>query len=61
MLYYLSGQNICKRGYIIGQQIPFYNIVFVFLIHADIVEIPESISYCKALQVADFSGNPLTR
>ncbi|MBN3308869.1 LRRC1 protein, partial [Amia calva] len=27
----------------------------------DIMEIPESISYCKALQVADFSGNPLTR
>lgn len=25
------------------------------------MEIPESISYCKALQVADFSGNPLTR
>ncbi|MBN3276511.1 LRRC1 protein, partial [Polyodon spathula] len=27
----------------------------------DIMDIPESISYCKALQVADFSGNPLTR
>ncbi|XP_025890085.1 leucine-rich repeat-containing protein 1 [Nothoprocta perdicaria] len=27
----------------------------------DIPEIPESISFCKALQVADFSGNPLTR
>lgn len=25
------------------------------------MEIPENISYCKALQVADFSGNPLTR
>ena len=29
--------------------------------HSDILEIPESISHCKALQVADFSGNPLTR
>uniref|UniRef100_A0A670I4I2 Leucine rich repeat containing 1 n=1 Tax=Podarcis muralis TaxID=64176 RepID=A0A670I4I2_PODMU len=27
----------------------------------DIPEIPESISFCKSLQVADFSGNPLTR
>lgn len=27
----------------------------------DIPEIPESIAFCKALQVADFSGNPLTR
>uniref|UniRef100_A0A663N1J9 Leucine rich repeat containing 1 n=1 Tax=Athene cunicularia TaxID=194338 RepID=A0A663N1J9_ATHCN len=27
----------------------------------DIPEIPESISFCRALQVADFSGNPLTR
>uniref|UniRef100_A0A8I3RVW9 Leucine rich repeat containing 1 n=1 Tax=Canis lupus familiaris TaxID=9615 RepID=A0A8I3RVW9_CANLF len=27
----------------------------------DIPEIPESISFCKALQIADFSGNPLTR
>ncbi|KAL0964659.1 hypothetical protein UPYG_G00327170 [Umbra pygmaea] len=27
----------------------------------DIMELPDSISYCKALQVADFSGNPLTR
>ncbi|KAF2987282.1 hypothetical protein EK904_000094 [Melospiza melodia maxima] len=26
----------------------------------DIPEIPESISFCRALQVADFSGNPLT-
>ncbi|KAB0394440.1 hypothetical protein E2I00_006549, partial [Balaenoptera physalus] len=26
-----------------------------------IPEIPESISFCKALQIADFSGNPLTR
>ena len=25
------------------------------------MEIPDTISYCKALQVADFSGNPLTR
>uniref|UniRef100_UPI00398F03CD leucine-rich repeat-containing protein 1 n=1 Tax=Pristiophorus japonicus TaxID=55135 RepID=UPI00398F03CD len=25
------------------------------------MEIPESISFCKSLQVADFSGNPLTR
>ncbi|KAL7987990.1 hypothetical protein Chor_006909 [Crotalus horridus] len=28
---------------------------------ANIPEIPESISFCKSLQVADFSGNPLTR
>uniref|UniRef100_A0A673FUI7 Leucine-rich repeat-containing protein 1-like n=1 Tax=Sinocyclocheilus rhinocerous TaxID=307959 RepID=A0A673FUI7_9TELE len=26
----------------------------------NIMELPESISYCKTLQVADFSGNPLT-
>ncbi|XP_059257528.1 leucine-rich repeat-containing protein 1 [Mustela nigripes] len=30
-------------------------------LHCDIPEIPESISFCKALQIADFSGNPLTR
>lgn len=29
--------------------------------YLDILELPDSISYCKALQVADFSGNPLTR
>uniref|UniRef100_A0A8D0GP27 Leucine rich repeat containing 1 n=1 Tax=Sphenodon punctatus TaxID=8508 RepID=A0A8D0GP27_SPHPU len=35
--------------------------IFFFLFSSDIPEIPESISFCKALQVADFSGNPLTR
>lgn len=24
-------------------------------------EIPESIKFCKALEIADFSGNPLSR
>ena len=28
---------------------------------ADIPEIPESIKFCKALEIADFSGNPLSR
>jgi protein scribble len=27
----------------------------------DIPEIPESIKFCKALEIADFSGNPLSR
>ncbi|KAF4089750.1 hypothetical protein AMELA_G00069670 [Ameiurus melas] len=27
----------------------------------DIPEIPETIKFCKALEIADFSGNPLTR
>lgn len=46
-------QNICRPKY--------DDIYNTFFLHADIMEIPESISYCKALQVADFSGNPLTR
>lgn len=29
--------------------------------HTDIPEIPESIKFCKALEIADFSGNPLSR
>lgn len=58
----LLSQNIqYVKEVIKGGGKPFYNIVSVFLIHTDIMEIPESISYCKALQVADFSGNPLTR
>lgn len=28
---------------------------------ADIPEIPESIKFCRALEIADFSGNPLSR
>lgn len=40
----------------------YFNIFYLhFYCFPDIMEIPESISYCKALQVADFSGNPLTR
>lgn len=27
----------------------------------DIPEIPESIKFCRALEIADFSGNPLSR
>lgn len=29
--------------------------------NTDIPEIPESIKFCKALEIADFSGNPLSR
>ncbi|KAJ6665934.1 hypothetical protein lerEdw1_001406 [Lerista edwardsae] len=35
--------------------------VVVVVCTSYIPEIPESISFCKSLQVADFSGNPLTR
>lgn len=28
---------------------------------SDISEIPENIKLCQALEIADFSGNPLTR
>lgn len=33
----------------------------VTLLVTDIPEIPESIKFCKALEIADFSGNPLSR
>lgn len=28
---------------------------------SDISEIPENIKFCQALEIADFSGNPLSR
>lgn len=34
---------------------------FFFSFFADIPEIPESIKFCRALEIADFSGNPLSR
>lgn len=33
----------------------------LLLPNTDIPEIPESIKFCKALEIADFSGNPLSR
>uniref|UniRef100_A0A493TH89 Protein scribble homolog n=1 Tax=Anas platyrhynchos platyrhynchos TaxID=8840 RepID=A0A493TH89_ANAPP len=34
---------------------------FFFFFSTDIPEIPESIKFCKSLEIADFSGNPLSR
>lgn len=33
----------------------------LFLSISDISEIPENIKFCQALEIADFSGNPLSR
>lgn len=35
--------------------------LLLFFFFADIPEIPESIKFCRALEIADFSGNPLSR
>lgn len=37
------------------------SLFFFFFFPTDIPEIPESIKFCKSLEIADFSGNPLSR
>uniref|UniRef100_A0AAY5EIP7 Protein scribble homolog n=1 Tax=Electrophorus electricus TaxID=8005 RepID=A0AAY5EIP7_ELEEL len=39
----------------------FMQLVELDISRNDIPEIPESIKFCKALEIADFSGNPLSR
>jgi hypothetical protein len=51
----------CQRKYSIKltRRLPFLiNLNFLF---ADIPDIPEQIKFLKALQVADFSSNPISR
>uniref|UniRef100_A0A803SS36 Leucine rich repeat containing 1 n=1 Tax=Anolis carolinensis TaxID=28377 RepID=A0A803SS36_ANOCA len=39
----------------------FMQLVELDISRNDIPEIPESIKFCKSLEIADFSGNPLSR
>lgn len=56
LYYHVSGWHHYLLSHFLKPLLFFH--VFFF---PDIPEIPESIKFCKSLEIADFSGNPLSR
>lgn len=57
----LISTSVCPWIWLLSQPSPPPRSPHLFFSPADIPEIPESIKFCRALEIADFSGNPLSR